>query len=302
MSELYRWMLLARALDEALCELNPRWFPCVGEEAVIVGSFVDLRMTDVVAPHYRDPFIVYAMRGAEIWRLAAQVLGRADGYSQGRAVPFTGPAAARVVPWVAGDLGTSVGVATGAAVALQAAVGDDVCVCTFGDGTANRGDVHEALNLAAVWKLPIVYVCQNNGWAISQPADSYLAAPIHQRAIGYGMPGALVDGQDVEAVRAVVGAAVARARRGEGPSLIEARTWRAKGHWAGDDQSYRKAEAAQTDPLGLVEARLRSGGVTEAELVAWRAEAAARVAKELELARASRAVVAADLGLGEVYR
>src|SRR3954447_22465440 len=95
--ETYRWMVLCRVLDRALCATNPRWFPCEGEEATIVGSFFDCQPEDIVAPHYRDPFTVYAMRGAELWRLVAQVLGKPAGYSRGRAVPFTGPVAMGIV-------------------------------------------------------------------------------------------------------------------------------------------------------------------------------------------------------------
>src|SRR5438067_8193468 len=205
---LYRWLVVCRALDQALCAENPRWFPLEGEEATVVGSFVDLRADDAVAPHYRDPFVVYLMRGAEMWRLAAQVLGKADGYNKGRSVPFNGPFELNVVPWVAGDLGTTVGTATGSALAFQQQGSDRVCVCTFGDGTANRGDVHEALNLAACWRLPIVYVCQNNGWAISQAASEYLPTSVAARAAGYGIPGVCVDGNDAEAVRATVQQAI----------------------------------------------------------------------------------------------
>src|SRR5438067_538401 len=111
-SQLYRWMALCRALDVALCRENNRWFPAEGEEATIVGTFCDLRPMDVIAVHYRDPFVAYIMRGAELWRLAAQVLGKNAGYNQGRSVPFTGPVELGIVPWVAGDLGTSLGVAT----------------------------------------------------------------------------------------------------------------------------------------------------------------------------------------------
>src|SRR5262245_63161446 len=144
------------------------------------------------------------MRGAEMWRLAAQALKKGAGYNQGRSVPFTGPVELNLVPWVAGDLGTTLGVATGASLAFQLAGADRVCVCSFGDGTANRGDFHESVNLAAIWRLPIVYVCQNNGWAISQRASSYLPASVAARAAGYGIPGRTVDGQDVEGVRATV--------------------------------------------------------------------------------------------------
>ncbi len=266
---LYRWLMLARVLDLEVCKLNSRWFPAQGEEAVIVGSFCDLRPTDIVAPHYRDPFVVYLMRGAELWRLVAQVLGKPDGYSKGRSVPFTGPFKLNIVPWVAGDLGTSIGVATGAALALRTKANHDVVVCTFGDGVANRGDVHESLNLAALWRLPIVFVCQNNGWAISQPVSSYLSAPVAARAAGYGIPGVQVDGQDVEEVREAVARAVIRARNGDGPTLIEALTLRGAGHWAGDTQDYRDrtTERAISDPIDLFRSRLLDQGLASHELL-----------------------------------
>jgi TPP-dependent pyruvate/acetoin dehydrogenase alpha subunit len=298
---LYRWMAFARTLDRALCAANPRWFPCEGEEATIVGAFCDLRPDDAAAAHYRDPFVVYAMRGAELWRLCAQALGRAAGYNRGRSVPFTGPFELGCLPWVAGDLGSSVGVATGAALAFQLERSDRACVCAFGDGTANRGDVHEALNLAACWRLPIVYVCQNNGWSISQPLGTYLAAPLVDRAGGYGMPGTLVDGNDVEAVREAVGAALGRARAGDGPSLIEARTWRARGHWAADPGGYRPAdESRPTDPLTLFGERLQRRGLAHAALAAIEAEVAAEVEAALARAGALPEAGAAELGLDEV--
>jgi pyruvate dehydrogenase E1 component alpha subunit len=305
--ELYRWMALSRALDAALCAENPRWFPAEGEEATIVGSFCDLRPSDAVAVHYRDPFVVYAMRGAEVWRLVAQVLGKPAGYSRGRAVPFTGPHELGIVPWVAGDLGTSLGIATGAALAFQQEESDRVCVCTFGDGTANRGDFHENLNLAACWRLPIVYICQNNGWAISQRAETYLPAPIVARAAGYGIPGVAVDGADVEAVRDAVAPVVDCARRGEGPALIEARTRRGRGHWAGDTGAYMPARdhehaAPDVDPLDLLAARLRARGLaTDETLRDVRAAVAAEVAASLDRARGAPEVGPDDLGLDEVY-
>ncbi|HZR00076.1 MAG TPA: thiamine pyrophosphate-dependent enzyme [Chloroflexota bacterium] len=299
---LYRWMALSRALERALCARNPRWFPAEGEEATVVGAFCDLRADDVAAPHYRGPFAAYLMRGAELWRLCAQAFGKAAGYNRGRSVPFTGPFALGFVPWVAGDLGTTIGVATGAALALQQEGGDRVCVCSFGDGTANRGDVHESLVLAATWRLPIVYVCQNNGWSISQPAETYLPAPIVDRAAGYGIPGASVDGNDVEAVREAVGASVARARRGEGPSLVEARTWRVGGHWAGDDLAYRSGGAPPAaDPLELLAGRLRARGeAVDADLARIRSETEREVGEAIERALALPDAGPDDLGIDEV--
>ncbi|HYY89602.1 MAG TPA: thiamine pyrophosphate-dependent dehydrogenase E1 component subunit alpha [Chloroflexota bacterium] len=302
--EVYRWLAVCRELDTALCELSPGWFPIEGEEATVVGSFCDLRPDDVAAPHYRDPFVVYLLRGAEMWRLVAQVLGKPAGYNKGRSVPFNGPFAARIVPWVAGDLGSTLGVATGAALALQEDGRDSVCVCSFGDGTANRGDFHEALNLAAVWRLPIVYICQDNGWSISQPAPTYLPAPVAERAAGYGIPGVGVDGNDVEAVRTIVNEAIARARKGDGPSLIEARTWRWRGHWAGDNQAYRAGPepADVEDPLDLYAYRLLSrGAVPEAELTAVHADVRDEVRRAIERAQAAPDGGATELGLDEVY-
>ena len=306
--QLYRWMALSRALDTVLCAENPHWFPAEGEEAAIVGTFCDVRPSDAVAPHYRDPFVVYLMRGAELWRLIAQVLGKRDGYTKGRSVPFSGPAELGIVPWVAGDLGTSLGVATGAALAFQQEGSDRVCVCSFGDGTSNRGDFHENLNLAAIWKLPIVYVCQNNGWAISQRADTYLNAPVAARGAGYGIPGVTVDGQDVEAVRDAVGQAIDRARGGEGPTLIEAVTGRVRGHWAGDKATYRvETEAGRylaptQDPLDVQASRLlKRGEATLEQLEEIREKVAEEVTAALERAKAAPDVVAADLALEDVY-
>lgn len=302
--ELYRWMASSRELERALCAANPRWFPVEGEEAVVVGAFCDLRADDAVAPHYRGPFAVYLMRGAELWRLVAQAFGKGAGYNKGRSVPFNGPFGSGVVPWVAGDLGTSLGTATGAALAFKQEGSDRVCVCSFGDGTANRGDFHENVNLAATWRLPVVYICQNNGWAISQRAATYLPAPVAARAAGYGIPGVSVDGDDVEAVREAVGGAVESARRGEGPTLIEALTSRKLGHWASDKGVYRtEADAvAREDPLERFAARLvERGEANPDELERVRAEAAKEVAAAVERAKGEPDAGSADLGLDEVY-
>jgi TPP-dependent pyruvate/acetoin dehydrogenase alpha subunit len=302
--DLFEWMVVARALGTTLCTLNVRWFPAEGEEAVHVGSFVDLRPDDAAAPHYRDPFVVYLMRGAELWRLVAQVLGKSAGYNKGRSVGFNGPFHLGVVPWVAGDLGTTIGTATGAALAFKHQRSDRVCVCSFGDGTANRGDFHENINLAAVWRLPIVYVCQNNGWAISQRASSYLPAPVAARAASYGIPGRTVDGQDVEAVRAVVADAVDRARRGEGPTLVDALTYRRRGHWAGHivSDADRAGVVERADPIDVLRGRLLERGVTtEAELGQIHERVEAEVQAAVERATAAADVGDAELGLDDVF-
>jgi TPP-dependent pyruvate/acetoin dehydrogenase alpha subunit len=301
---LYGWMALSRVLDEALCAANPRWFPSAGEEAAMVGAFCDLRPDDAIAAHYRDPLVIYMMRGAEMARLVAQVLGKVGGYNKGRSVPFTGPVDLHIVPWVAGDLGTSLGVATGAALAFQQEGSDRICMCSFGDGTANRGDFHENLNLAASWRLPIVYVCQHNGWAISQPAADYLPASVAHRAAGYGMPGFSVDGNDLDAVRRTVADATARAREGKGPSLIEARTWRAKGHWAADPEEYRAIhpDTPMADPLVRYgDLLIHRGEASGTDLARLRDAARATVTSMLEAVRALPDTGEAELGLDEIH-
>lgn len=303
-SDLYRWMLTSRQFESALSSRNPRWFSTEGEEAAIVGSFAGIREGDIAAPHYRGPFVTYLMRGADMKRLACQAFGKAGGYSKGRSVPFIGPAALGFVPWVAGDLGTSLGIATGAALALQRGGRGRVCVCSFGDGTSNRGDFHENINLAALWKLPIVYVCQNNGWAISQPARSYLPTPIVERAKGYGIPGVALDGNDAEAVHDAVARAMERAAEGKGPTLIEARTWRKGGHWANDQTPYRTAADIPDhpcDPLELMRQRLLDRGLaTPTDLERMSAAIATQVDAAIGYAMGQPDAGEPQIGLDEV--
>jgi pyruvate dehydrogenase E1 component alpha subunit len=191
-------------------------------------------------------------------------------------------------------------------LAFQREGGERVAVVSFGDGTVNRGDFHENLNLAACWKLPVVYVCQNNGWAISEPGPSYSPVAAADRASAYGMPGVAVDGNDVLAVYEAVQAAVARARRGDGPSLVEAQTYRLRGHWEADAASYRDpAEAAlwlEREPIGRLEARLTTDRLASpAELQAvWR-DVEGEVAAALAEAQAAPPAGQQGIGLDDVY-
>jgi pyruvate dehydrogenase E1 component alpha subunit len=177
-------------------------------------------------------------------------------------------------------------------------------VCSFGDGTANRGDFHENINLAAIWRLPIVYVCQSNGWAISQRADSYLPAPVAARAAGYGIPGRTVDGQDVEAVRTVVAEAIERARRGDGATLVDAITYRHRGHWAGHilSDAERAGVVARPDPIEVLGTRLLERGLaTDAEIRTIHDRVAQEIAAAVERAKAAADVGDAELGLDDVF-
>jgi pyruvate dehydrogenase E1 component alpha subunit len=227
------------------------------------------------------------MRGAEMWRLVAQVVGKAGGYNKGRSVPFTGPVALNVVPWVAGDLGTSIGVATGTALAAQYDGSDRVTVLSFGDGTSNRGQFHEALNFAAVFASPVVFLVQNNKYAISVPLSRQSAAEsLAAKGVGYGVPGVRVDGNDLAALTVALSEAVARARSGDGPTLVEADTYRVHAHTNADDPSrYRSDDEVEQwrprDPLLRLKAHLTSTGALtpglEAEFAAAAEEMAAHV-------------------------
>ncbi len=308
--EMYRLMYLCRHLEATCCRLNPRWFPAEGEEATIVGAFYGLRPDDFISPHYRGPFTAYLLKGALMEKLIGQALAKSTGYSRGRSVAFTGPAGANAAPWVSGDLGTSLSVAVGAALSFSMdreggnGAADRVSLVTFGDGTANRGDFHEAVNLAAVWKLPVVFVCQNNCYAISQHVSSYIAgSSIAARAAGYGMPGVAIDGNDVLGVHEAVQAAVTRARAGDGPSLVEAQTYRLGGHWAEDPGRYRSPEEVtewrERDPLPLHSRRLIRAGVGEDELRSLERGVATEIEAAVAAARQAPDPGQADLGIGE---
>ena len=242
--------------------------------------------------------------------MIGQALAKSIGYSRGRSVAFTGPAGDNAAPWVAGDLGTSLSVAVGAALSFSMdreggnGAGDRVSLVTFGDGTANRGDFHEAINLAAVWRLPAVFVCQNNCYAISQHVSTYIPGPsIAARAAGYGIPGVAVDGNDALAVHEAVQEAVSRARAGEGPSLIEALTYRLGGHWAEDPSHYRSpeevAEWRERDPLVLQRRRLLAAGVVEEKLRTLETRVETEIRAAVEEAQQAPDPGRADLGIGE---
>lgn len=304
---MHRWMVLSRALEDACCQESVHWFPSQGEEAVPVGTFHGLRSDDVCAPAYRGAPIVYLMRGAMLERVLAGVLGKRTAFARGRHYSFTAPIDLRILPYIQGDLGPIISQATGTAFAQRYRKGDAVTVVSFGDGTSNRGDFHEAINMGAVWKLPIVYVIQNNHYAISLRIEKSTAAKaLVDRAAGYGIPGVAVDGNDVLAVHAAVQGAVRRARAGLGPTLIEAETFRVRGHYAADSQAYRLAAEVEEwkgrDPIQRLEERLGAAGLLsngDAQAV-WTA-AREEVASAMAAAKQHPDILPTDLGLDELF-
>lgn len=209
-----------------------------GQEAIGVGSCIQTRPDDVICPSHRD-MGAFLIRGMSPGRILAQYMGRRDGYTRGRdGNMHMGDLDAHVIAFVS-MLGDNVPLAAGIGLAFKIRREDHVVLCYFGDGATSRGDWHEGLNLASVQKLPVVYICNNNQYAYSTPVSAQMAVQhVADRAPAYAMPGETIDGNDVLAVYESVGKAIARARAGEGPSLIECLTFRMTGHSAHDDAGY----------------------------------------------------------------
>jgi 2-oxoisovalerate dehydrogenase E1 component alpha subunit len=286
---MHRIMTLARALDDRGMRYQRQgrlgfYLPAAGEEGLAVGSAYPLRADDWLFPSYR---VVGAAlwRGAELDRLVANCYGNADDNSLGRQMPVHYSLAE--INWlsISSPLGTQIVQAAGAARAMQIRKEDRVAVTWFGDGTTSGNDFHTGMNFAAVWKAPCVFFCQNNRWAISTPLSQQCGTErLVDKAIGYGMPGVRVDGNDVLAVVQVMREAVQRARAGEGPTFIEALTFRMGPHSSSDDPTrYRPAAEvdawARKDPLARFRNWLiREGVLTEDEIKPIEEECAAEVA------------------------
>lgn len=217
------------------------WHPGIGQEGVQVGAVEAMHPSDYLYYAHRGLGYAYA-KGMDLATLFGDLLGRATGSTGGKGggtVHFADRE--RGVLGQGGTLGSSFVLGAGTALASQLLGDGRVTVVFFGDGASGRGTWHEAAIQASVWKLPVVWVCENNGWALSARFEEQSPTEhIADRASAYGMPGVIVDGQDAMAVRDVTAEAIERARRGEGPTLIEAKTLRIRGHYEGDRQPYRE--------------------------------------------------------------
>jgi len=288
---MYYHLRLTRALEERLGILYRQGkilggvYLSTGQEAVSVGAAATLGPGDVIVPSHRD-LGAHLVRGIEPREVLAQYLGRVGGLSRGRDgnVHF-GDVARGDIAFLS-PMADGIPVAAGVALGLKRHGKARVAMTWFGEGAASRGDFHEGVNLAAVLCVPVVFVCNNNQFAYSTPLGRQTRVPdIAVRAAGYGIPGVTVDGTDVVAVYGAVHEAVERARRGEGPSLIECKTMRLRGHSEHDDASYvPKAlleEWRAKDPIGRYERRLRDSGMLDDEK---EAEVGKRISAELEAA------------------
>lgn len=243
-----------------------------GEEAIAATICSLLRDEDYITSTHRGHGHCIA-KGARLDKAMAELMGKVTGYCKGRSGSM------HIADFTKGNLGANaivgggIPIATGAALAAKLRGSDQVAVSFFGDGASNQGTFHESLNLAAVWKLPVIYVCENNDYAISVPTwQSTSVKDISVRGTAYNMPGSTVDGNDVNAIYEVAEQAIIRAKAGDGPTLIECKTYRHLGHWTGDPQPYRTREEVEdwkqnNDPIQRMrEQMLQDGEFTPEEL------------------------------------
>jgi len=265
-----------------------------GQEACSTGACANLRPDDYITSNHRGHGHLIAKAGNKysLDKMVAEIYGKKTGLHKGKG------GSQHLVDMSVGDLGadgiqgSAALTAVGGALSAKLRGTDQVVVGFIGDGTLNTGGFHEALNLAAAWKLPFICICENNGWGASVSVDVCTnLARIVDRALGYGIPGVAVDGNDVIAVYEAVAEAVARARRGEGTTFIEARTCRLRGHFEGDSQEYRgqeKDDCVKKDPIPRFRKKLMEMGVlTDKEAEAIYQEAREEIEKAVKFAEES---------------
>ncbi|MBS1673315.1 MAG: thiamine pyrophosphate-dependent dehydrogenase E1 component subunit alpha [Actinobacteria bacterium] len=303
--ELFRTMVLIRTYEEAILreyhadkspgfDIGAGLVPgemhlSAGQEPVAAGIGAHLTADDALTATHRPHHVAIA-HGIDLRAMTAEIFGRETGLGRGRGghMHLFDPATHFSC---SGIIAEGLPPALGQAFAFQRAGTDRVAVAVAGEGAANQGAFHESLNLAALWKLPVVFVVEDNDWGISVPrAASTSVASNADRAAAYGMPGVRVEGNAVEGVWEAVGAAVTRARAGEGPSLIEVHTLRLWGHFEGDAQGYRSdlEGVPGRDPIPTYRAQLlAAGALTEADAAAITAAAADRVEDAITYAKSS---------------
>jgi pyruvate dehydrogenase E1 component alpha subunit len=268
----------------------------IGEEAVATGVCLALRDDDYITSTHRGHGHLLA-KGGDPKRLLAELCGRLDGYCHGKGGSMHAADLSLGILGANGVVGGGFGIATGAALSAKMRRSDQVAVCFFGDGAANQGIFMEVLNMAAIWKLPVIYVCENNGFGQYTRYEEATVTdlPIGARAAAFGLPTAQVDGNDVIAVYQAAVQAVARARAGQGPSFIEARTYRLRGHHMGDvgfARRYRTKEELeahmQQEPVGRFRRWLLEHQVlSEAEIQEVEAQVEAELQEAIEFVHRS---------------
>lgn len=295
--DLYRTMVRIRTFEEtAHREFLKGEMPGFlhlysGEEAIATGVMSVLEPDDYISSHHRGHGHLIA-KGADTKRMFAELFGRVDGFCRGKGGSMHIADSSLNVLGANGIVGACMHIGTGAAFACKHKHKGRIAVTFLGDASTNRGTFHEALNLAAIWELPAVYVVENNLYGVANCQRDYMKVNVADRAAAYGFPGVTVDGNDVLAVREAAKEAVDRARDGGGPTLLDCRTWRHWGHFIGDAATYRDPAEHEAwlkrDPLIITGNVLRAKKwASDAELAAIQAEADAEMQAALEFGKAS---------------
>jgi len=283
----YRRMLEIRFFEQKLGDLFSRGVLggtshfCIGQEACAVGVIFAARDTDYIVSNHRGHGHLLA-RGLDPVRVFAELMGRRTGYCGGRGGSQHMCAMDHAFLGTNGITGGGLPIATGAALALQMQGSDRIVLAFFGDGASNQGTFHESLNMASLWKAPVLFVCENNQYGMSIPVTrSTSVHPISKRAAAYSMRGVTCDGMDFAEIHATASECIEYVRSGEGPVLLELLTYRFCGHSKNDALVYRTREEEarwrKRDPLVLAERRLRDAGVPQEELDAVKAEAQEKI-------------------------
>lgn len=289
--EMYRMMVKARLFEEKVVEIYAQGLMpglahlYIGEEAVAVGVCSAMEKGDYITSTHRGHGHCVA-KGGDLKRMMAEIFGRSTGYCKGKGGSMHIVDVSLGILGANGIVGGGIPLATGAGLSSKVLKNQKITACFFGDGASNQGSFHESLNLASVWKLPVIYVCENNGYGISVSQKKHQnIKDIADRAAAYGIPGVVVDGNDVLAVFEAASLAVERARKGEGPTLIECKTYRWRGHHEGDANRggrYRSQEEIlsweKKCPIAKLEKQIESIGIGQDILNTISAE----VEKELE--------------------
>ena len=296
---MYRRMLMIRRFDEKAVELYragelPGFLhPYIGEEATAVGVCANLRKDDYITSTHRGHGHLIA-KGGEVDKMMAELYAKVTGYCKGKGGSMHIADVSLGILGANGIVGAGIPIATGAALSAQMRKTEQVVASFFGDGASNQGVFHESLNLASIWELPVVFVCENNQYGMGTPQRKHQhIKDISIRADAYGIPGVSVDGNDVIKVYEIANEAIARARRGDGATLIECKTYRFHGHHVGDPgTSYRTRDEVeewkQRDPiLRLRTVMSEEEGLSESELDTIESEVVEELQQAIQFAKDS---------------
>jgi pyruvate dehydrogenase E1 component alpha subunit len=277
----------------------------IGEEATATGACANLRDEDYITSTHRGHGHIIA-KGGDLKNMMAELFGKETGYCKGKGGSMHIADATKGILGANGIVGAGHNIAAGAGLAIQYKKTDQVCVCFFGDASTNQSTFHESMNLASVWKLPVIFVCENNGYGISVSQARHQAiTDVSVRASAYNMPGVTIDGNDIFAVYEAVGEAVSRARKGQGPTLVECKTYRWRGHFEGDMTVYRpngELDAwLKKDPIPRIEKYMLENNIMSEAEIANENAAVDNMIKDAEKFAEESNVASLESALVDIY-